>query len=83
MNTIRIHTLWVTRRSVNGYPELVAVGDETAVRDDPRGWQQHCRKELNLIGDDVAASREIILHVLVRDIEHAFAHPVVTTTVDR
>ena len=59
-----IATLWIKRKGgEDSAPELIVAWDEYSIEENWEGWVAACKKELDAIGDDVAAKRFLNLKV--------------------
>lgn len=81
-NTIRIHTLWGTRKGFEDeVPELMVAWDEFAVDNYPEGFAADKQEAIDSWQDDLAAQRDIVLEVPFDQIEDAFKAPTVAVGV--
>jgi hypothetical protein len=72
MTKVGIATLWVTRKSEPGHPELVCAWDEFDIEGNWEGWAEACRKAKESIGDDLDQYRYFDVVIDFRPILESF-----------
>ncbi|MBC9927237.1 hypothetical protein [Leucobacter sp. cx-169] len=78
---MKIKTLWATRKSWEGPPELLIAQDEAGMDDNFEWFAERQAIELKAMGDDLGEHRVIMLEVDGSAIERAFTAPTVPGTV--
>lgn len=73
MEKMKIHTLWGERKGFEGdYPELMVAWTEYQMDENSRGFEEDCAKEIAYWGNDLAATRMVILTVDIEKIANLF-----------